>query len=66
MRRFKVKSKNHIGVSYLVEVDDYGNISCDCPAPKKIDCNHKTLIRNFLSRKSVPYEELCRIEEIKC
>jgi len=51
----------------LVEVDDSGEVYCECPASSKgkTDCNHKILIRDFLNRKPVSYKELCRIKEIK-
>ena len=65
MRKFKIKSRSKVGISYEVQVDDEGKIYCECPAgSRKIDCNHKILIKDFLARKPVPYRELCRIAEI--
>jgi len=64
MRRFEVSSKSEEGVFYKVEVDE-DEIYCNCPAGKRyLDCNHKKLIRDFISRKLISSKELLRIKEI--
>lgn len=51
IKRFRVKSRSRKGVYHIVEIDNIGNMSCDCEAGSfGRPCHHKKIVEEYYKK----------------